>query len=315
MEISSYMILHLPTTLTTSLTFRKNSQTLYSPEKTCVIEKTVFLKNFIVCINNICIAMFCYEMDGRSCYVYIKDFNRFMFHKTKNKNKKYFCKSCLQCFSSKNVLTKHKEVCLSINSTQSVRLEKGAVEFKNYFKQIPVPFTIYADFEFECNLKSVECHEGPYSKRHQDHVPCSFVYKLVCVDDEFTKPIVVFRGENAAYKFIAVILKESQYCKKVIKKHFNKNLMMSEDEEQFQLHNTCWICEKLIDNDDEKVRDHCHLTGKFRGATNLPLNKKVPIIFHNLRGYDSHLIFCELSKFDVKIDVIPNRLEKYMIFF
>ena len=90
---------------------------------------------------------------------------------------------------------------------------------------------------------------------------------------------------------------------------------MKEEKEQFQSSNTCWICEKLIDNDDEKVRDHCHLTGKFRGATNLPLNKKVPIIFHNLRGYDSHLIFCELNKFDVKIDVIPNRLEKYMAFF
>ena len=60
----------------------------------------------------------------KSHYVYIKDFDRFMFHKTKNKNKKYFCKSCLQCFSSKNVLTEHKEVCLSINGAQSIRLEK-----------------------------------------------------------------------------------------------------------------------------------------------------------------------------------------------
>ena len=65
-----------------------------------------------------------------SHYVYIKDFDRFMFHKTKNKNKKYFCKSCLQCFSSKNVLTKHKEVCLSINGGQSVRLEKGTMSLK-----------------------------------------------------------------------------------------------------------------------------------------------------------------------------------------
>ena len=55
--------------------------------------------------------------ENKSHYVYIKDFDRFMFHKTKNKNKKYFCKSCLQCFSSKNVLTKHKE--------------KGTIEFKN----------------------------------------------------------------------------------------------------------------------------------------------------------------------------------------
>ena len=119
-----------------------------------------------------------------------------------------------------------------------------------------------------------------------------------------------------------MILKEYQYCKKVIKKHFNKNLTMSEkEEEQYRLSNNCWICEKLIDNDDEKVRYHCHVTGKFRGAAhsscniNLRLTKKVPVIFHNLRGYDHHLIFDELKNFDVTIDVIRIRLEKYMTFF
>ena len=65
---------------------------------------------------------------------FIKVFDRFMFHKTKNKNKKYFCKSCLQCFSSKNVFTEHKKVFLSINGAQSVRLEKGTIDSKNYFK-------------------------------------------------------------------------------------------------------------------------------------------------------------------------------------
>ena len=107
-----------------------------------------------------------------------------------------------------------------------------------------------------------------------------------------------------------------------MKKHFNKDLIMSEEEEHlFQQSNSCWICKKLIDNDDEKVRDHCHVTGKFRGAAhwscniNLQLTKKVPVIFHNLKGYDIHLIFSELDKFDVKISVIPNVLEKYMAFF
>ena len=194
--------------------------------------------------NNICINVFCYEnklvfpiyvsdqnfensMDlllvfdeNKSHYVYIKDFDRFMFHKTKNKNKKYFCKSCLQCFSSKNVLTKHKEVCLSINGAQSVRLEKGTIKFKSCFKQIPVPFKIYAD----------ERYEGSYTKKYQDHIPCSFAYKLVCVDDKFIKPIAVFRGKNATYKFIEAILEQ----------HFNKNLIMSEKkEEKFRLSNTC----------------------------------------------------------------------------
>ena len=96
--------------------------------------------------------------DDKSHYVYIKDFDRFMFHKTKNKNKKWFCRSCLQCFSSKNVLIKHKENCLSINGKQSVILGKGIIKFENYFKHIPVPFKIYADFE--CNLRGAECQEG-----------------------------------------------------------------------------------------------------------------------------------------------------------
>ena len=93
--------------------------------------------------------------NDKSHHVYIKDFDRFMFHKTKNKTKKWFCKSCLQCFSSENVLIKHKENCLSINGKQSVKLEEGIIKFENYLKQIPVPFKIYADFE--SNLKSVKC--------------------------------------------------------------------------------------------------------------------------------------------------------------
>ena len=126
------------------------------------------------------------------------------------------------------MLTEQKNVCLNINGAQSVWLEKGAIEFKNYFKQIPVPFKIYADFE--CNLKGVEICEGSYSKKYQKHICCSFAYKVVCIDNRFSKPIVVFRGKNAAYEFIKPILKEYEYCKKIMKKHFNKNLIVSEKE-------------------------------------------------------------------------------------
>ena len=150
--------------------------------------------------------------NDKSHYVYIKNFDRFMLHKTKNKNKKWFCNSCLQCFSSGNVLIKHKENCLSINGKQSVKLEKGIIKFENYFKQIPAPFKIYADFE--CNLKSVKCNEGSYTEKYQDHIPCSFAYKIVCIDDRFTKPTIIYRGENAAYEFIKIILKEYKNCKK-----------------------------------------------------------------------------------------------------
>ena len=76
----------------------------------------------------------------------------------------------------------------------------------------------------------------------------------------------------------------------------------------------------MIGVNDNKVRDHCHLTGKYRGpahwscSINLKVSKKLPVIFHNLRGYDSHLVMKELAKFNCKISVIPNGLEKYMSF-
>ena len=73
----------------------------------------------------------------------------------------------------------------------------------------------------------------PFKISAEDHVPCSFAYKVVCINYRFSKPIVVFRSENAAYKFIKAILKEYEYCKKVMKKYFNKNLIMSEEELSF----------------------------------------------------------------------------------
>ena len=105
-----------------------------------------------------------------------------------------------------------------------------------------------------------------------------------------------------------------------MKDQINKNLVMTEEEHLFQQSNNCWICKKFIDNEVEKVRDHCHITGKFRGSAhwdcniNFQLTKKIPMISHNLKGYYSHLIFSELHKFNLNVDVIPNGLEKYMAF-
>ena len=111
-----------------------------------------------------------------------------LFSKTKNKNKKYCCKSCLQCFSSKKVLNEHSIDCLMINSKQNVKLERGFISFKNYSRQIPVPFKIYADFE--CILKNVDSdiinNDISYTKKCQDHIPWSSAYKLVCVDNKFS---------------------------------------------------------------------------------------------------------------------------------
>ena len=125
----------------------------------------------------------------------------------------------------------------------------------------------------------------------------------------------MYNGKDAVYKFIRAILNKYNYCRRVTTIFFNKNPIRSAGkEERFQQSTICWICGKLFDIADDKVRDHCHVSGKYRGAAhwgcnvNLKMTKKVPMIFHNLRGYDSHLMFKELGRFNVEISVIPNGL-------
>ena len=118
-------------------------------------------------------------------------------------------------------MVEYKETCLKINGKQTVKLKSDFTEFENYSNQIRVPFKIYADFE--CILKSVKGNKGFYTEKYQDHIPWRFSNEFVCTDNKFSKLIVIFKGENAVYRFIEAILKEYEYCKKVMKKHFNKN--------------------------------------------------------------------------------------------
>ena len=317
--------------------------------------------------NNICINLFGYEekqkfpiyiskekyqdhiellliTEGKNKhYVLIKDFNKFMFNQTKHEHRKYFCMYCLQCFSREDVLTEHKNNCISINGKQAIHMpEKGdKVYFKNHHKQLPVPFVIYADFE-ALTEKIQGCqpnNEKSYTEAYQKHTDCGYGYKVVCCyDDKYSKPVQIHRGENAVHKFMENMLEEVNWCKSKMKKHFNKPLKMTkENETDFQKATKCYICDIKYTDKDIHVRDHCHITGKFRGSAhqdcNLKLqmkpdNIKIPVIFHNLRGYDSHFIMQQIGEIAKKhtyknkreeechmnINCIPNNMEKYMAF-
>ena len=317
--------------------------------------------------NNICINLFSYEekqkfpiyiskekyqdhmellliTEGENKhYVLIKDFNKFMFNQTKHEHRKYFCMYCLQCFSREDVLTEHKNNCISINGKQAINMpEKGdKVYFKNHHKQLPVPFVIYADFE-ALTEKIQGCqpnNEKSYTEAYQKHTDCGYGYKVVCCyDDKYSKPVQIHRGENAIHKFMENMLEEVNWCKSKMKKHFNKPLKMTkEDEKDFQKAIKCHICDQQYTDKDIRVRDHCHITGRFRGSAhqdcNLKLrikpdNIKIPVIFHNLRGYDSHFIMQQIGEIAKKhayknkrgeechmnINCIPNNMEKYLAF-
>ena len=210
--------------------------------------------------------------DKKNHYVLVKNFNKFMFDQTKHNCKKHFCMYCLQCFSREDVLAEHVKNCLSINGKQAIKMPKKGqhVNFRNYHKQIPAPFVIYADFE-AITEKIQSCQKSKdksYTEAYQLHTDCGYGYKLVCYyNDEFSKPVQVFRGENAAFNFMEKMLEEVEWCKTIIKTHFNKPLVMSEKNQlDFDSSKKCYICQKQYTDEDIRVRDHCHITGEYRGS-------------------------------------------------
>ena len=317
--------------------------------------------------NNICINLFGYEekqkfpiyisqekfqdhlelllinKDKKNHYVLVKNFNKFMFDQTKHNCKKHFCMYCLQCFSREDVLAEHVKNCLSINGKQAIKMPKKGqhVNFRNYHKQIPAPFVIYADFE-AITEKIQSCQKSKdksYTEAYQLHTDCGYGYKLVCYyNDEFSKPVQVFRGENAAFNFMEKMLEEVEWCKTIIKTHFNKPLVMSEKNQlDFDSSKKCYICQKQYTDEDIRVRDHCHITGEYRGSAHQDCNLKlrlspskiqIPVFFHNLTGYDSHFIMQQIGEIakkhsyknkrgeecEMDINCIPNNMEKYMAF-
>ena len=95
-------------------------------------------------------------------------------------------------------------------------------------------------------------------------------------------------------------------------------IISKKEQNDFKNTKSCHICNKEYNNDDVPVRDHCHVTGKYRGSAHTDCNlssrltNKIYVIFHNFRGYDSHLMMQEIGKFNKDINVIPNNMKKYM---
>ena len=194
--------------------------------------------------------------DEKKHYVLIKDFDTFMYNQSKHKERKHFCMYCLQCFSSERILANHVNNCLTINGAQAINMPKqgeNILKFNNFHKQLPVPFVIYADFE-AITKKEQGCEQSEemkkdkdrrsYTKACQTHEDCGYGYKVICCyDDKYSKYTRIYRGENAVYKFMEKMLEEVEHCKAVIKKHFNKPLVMTEvDEQHFKTMDGCHIC-------------------------------------------------------------------------
>ena len=267
-------------------------------------------------------------------YVYIKDFNQSMYNFSKMKTKKYFCMHCLQCCYSAEHLENHKKERLLLNGTQKVEMPQPGtkVYFKNHQKQLPIPFVFYADLE--AITKKIDTCSPPggksYTQAYQKHEASGFGYKVVChYNQKYSKRAVIYRGENVIEKFIQHLFEEVKDCQKVISERAKKRLVMTvSDEKDFQNAKKCWICDrkyKPAERENIPVRDHCQMTGKYRGSAHKKCNLKlqisaekikIPVVFHNLKGYDSHFIIEKLGDIikeePLDINVIAANVEKYM---
>ena len=203
--------------------------------------------------------------------------------------------------------------------------EKGTMlSLKNYHRKMRVPFVVYADFEaFTESISTCSPNDkNSYTKRYQKHKPCSFSYYIKCFDDELFLPQLRYytikeRDENIGKIFVDNL--ESDIAEIYHKFKFKKNMRITQDqEEDFQKATVCHICENQLLLD--KVRDHCHLTGKYRGAAhnqcnlNYKLPNFYPVIFHNLSGYDTHMFIKDLAETEGELNCIAKTEEDYISF-
>ena len=130
----------------------------------------------------------------------------------------------------------------------------------------------------------------------------------------------IYRGDNVIEHFLKSLRNEEKEMVQLIKNIEPMALSLSE-ERSFKTASFCHICNVEFDEKSQKVKDHCHLTGIFRGAAHnacnlnyqIPLKKfKIPIFFHNGKKYDFHLFIKELGMYDENIEVLPQNVENYL---
>ena len=237
-----------------------------------------------------------------------------------------FCLNCLNHFPNEEKLKIHEEYCLKNEAIRIEIPEKGTfISFIHHNRSIKVPFVVYADFEaFTEEIPiSKQNEKFSFTQKYQKHRPSGFCFLIVCFDKRFKSKLVVYRAkddnEDISQKFVEMLEEEI----KRIKKEFDFSAKMipltKEERCEFENASVCWICQKEF-GESKKVRDHCHFTGKYRGAAHNQCNlqfkkpKFTPVIFHNISGYDSHLFVKNLGKSEGNIKCIANNEEKYISF-
>ena len=260
-------------------------------------------------------------------YFSIRNLNRLI---GKQGKKKYFCQRCFIPFGTMNALGNHNKICISdSNQIYFVPKTKDKIKFKNFGNMVKQEIIYYADFE--SILKPLtNKFKGEKTQLLKRHIPVSFGLLRVCVNQRLNKGPIVFHGKNIISKFWEVLELEMEEIEHLF---LNENYPLQMSKQDYLKHKKlkrCEICQKRFSKLNPKMRDHYHSVGpkisNYRytlcNRCNLTFasNKNIfpiSIVFHNLSGYDSHLIISELEKYAKnreKIQIIPRNSEKYISF-
>lgn len=263
-------------------------------------------------------------------YLYITDINKiYSKHGIEKRKHKSICYICGNSILT-NHMEEHKKICNDINNKQykpKIIMPKPGrlIKFKNFERTTRIPSYIVADFE--CVLIPVEDNNGTNTRKILKHLPCSYALKVVSDEEEIKelyKDIILYRGINdidTMNHFAEDIHKIQLDITNIYKRNKKMTPLTKEQWKEYNKATKCYMCEGEFTDKNYKVRDHNHITGDYIGPAcnfcNLrraPSRYFIPLVFHNLKGYDSHIIVQYLSrdKYKYKFDGIPLNKEKFL---
>ena len=272
------------------------------------------------------------EKEEKTHYTLVKNLSALIgMHVNKHHGKRHFCLNCFNSFNTPESLNKHIEYCYN-NECVNIKMPNPntILEFEKFFHSEKAPFVIYADFE--SLIKPIDTSDPDptksYTKKYQKHEPISFCYYIKSFDESvYESRVKGYTKEkpedpDATDIFIKWLEEDVKAIANIKPK---KMIFTEEDKKQFIKTSNCWICGEEFNVTAEKidkVRDHCHYTGRYRGAAHNSCNlkyrkpKDISVFFHNLTGYDGHLFIKQLGSSNEKENIrcIPINEEKYLTF-
>ena len=265
-----------------------------------------------------------------SHYVVVKNMSRLLYGQaTKKHGKRHYCFNCFNGFMSETKLQEHMLYCDDRDCVKTTlpTLEKRTLRFKNFKNTQRHPFIIFADFECFTTPLDTAGVEGK-TVRYQQHEPSGFCFYVKCSESGiYDKEPVMYTKQSehdndVSKKFVECLENALRDIDNLFENP--KKMIYGEEEKlQYREASRCYICQSEFSSEIKgfiKVRDHCHLTGRYRGAAHSKCNldirspKFVPVVFHNLEGYDSHLFIKNLGVDEGEIDCIPKNDEKFISF-